>query len=99
MADRKITWSPRAKLRLFDIYSFFNNRNKNKIYSLKLSKIFKAHVIRLKKLPEIGVETNRENVRGLTVGDYIIYYKVEPYEIIILTVWDSRQNPEDLKIY
>ena len=45
-----------------------------------------------------SVKTNFENVRGLVVGDYILFYEIEPKQINIITVWDSRQNPEDLKI-
>lgn len=98
MASRKIVWSPRSKIRLYEILEFFNQRNKSTTYSQKLYKKFKEELSILKLQPEIGIKTNFDNVRGLIVGDYVLFYEIEKKQINILTVWDSRQNPEDLKI-
>ena len=98
MVSRKIIWSPRSKKRLYEILDFFNQRNQSTIYSRKLYKSFQIELSLLKLQPHIGVKTNFENVRGLIVGDYILFYEIEPKQINIITVWDSRQNPEDLKI-
>jgi hypothetical protein len=37
-------------------------------------------------------------VRGLIVGEFIIYYEHQDDTIIIHTIWDSRQNPDKLTI-
>ena len=50
------------------------------------------------KQPEIGKKTEMENVRGLIVSDFILFYEITPELIIVHTVWDSRQNPDDLVI-
>ena len=52
----------------------------------------------LKKYPNIGIQTDLENVRGLISGHYIIYYEITEKEIIIHTIWDNQQNPNNLKI-
>lgn len=98
MAKRKIIWSHRAKIKLFEILDFFAGRNGNTFYSKKLFSRFSKELNLLKKQPEIGVITDLEGVRGLIVGDYILYYEITPESIVIHTVWDVRQNPEDLKI-
>jgi len=52
----------------------------------------------LKKQPEIGIKTDLDNVRGLIVEDFILFYEIYPEMIVVHTVWDCRQNPESLKI-
>ncbi len=98
MVKRKIVWSNRAKIKLFDILDFYNERNKSKTYSKKLYKRFKKELLLLKKQPEIGIKTDLDNVRGLIVEDFILFYEIYPEMIVVHTVWDCRQNPESLKI-
>jgi len=38
------------------------------------------------------------SIRGLIIKNYVFYYEVNQNNIIIHTIWDSRQNPEDLEI-
>jgi plasmid stabilization system protein ParE len=98
MAKRKIIWSHRAKITLYGILKFYAERNRNKVYSEKLYKKISREIQILKKYPNIGILTDLENVKGLISGYYIVYYEVAEKEIIIHTIWDSRQNPENLKI-
>ncbi len=41
MVKRKIVWSHRAKIKLFEILDFYTERNKSDTYSKKLYKKFK----------------------------------------------------------
>jgi hypothetical protein len=50
------------------------------------------------KYPYLGIKTEIEDVRGLITGGYIIFYEITEKEIIVHTLWDCRQNPDDLKI-
>ena len=95
---RKIIWTSRAESVFANILEFYYNRNKTKIYSRKLNFEIKQLLNLLKKHPYIGQKTNFENIRVLLKGYYKFFYKIEPDKIIILLVWDCRQNPEDLKI-
>ncbi len=98
MAKRKIIWSHRANIKLFEIFDFYAKRNKSTPYSKKLYRKFKKELFLLLKQPEIGTKTDIESIRGLIVEEYILFYEVTPEMIIVHSVWDCRQNPDDLKI-
>jgi hypothetical protein len=38
------------------------------------------------------------NVRGLIGKSHVVYYEIDNQKIIVHTIWDSRQNPDDLAI-
>lgn len=98
MAKRKIIWSHKANIKLFEIFEFYTKRNKSSKYSARLYNRFKKELSLLDQNPEIGIKTDLENVRGLIVEDFILFYEVTSTRVIIHTVWDCRQNPDDLKI-
>lgn len=98
MARRKIIWSETATIMLFDILEFYRNRNQSDVYSRKLFKKINKSVDWLKKYPKIGVETDIENVRSLYIENYILFYKNEKLTLFILSIWDTRQNPDVIKI-
>ena len=98
MAKRKIIWSHKANIKLFEILEFYAMRNKSTIYSAKLFQQFKKEISLVDKNPEIGKKTDFESVRGLIVEDFILFYEVTSTNIIVHTVWDCRLNPIDLKI-
>ena len=94
MAQRKIIWSKRATIKLYSILEFYILRNKSKTYSTKLYTKINKEIRLLHKNPDLGIKTTDETIRGLIVESYIIYYQVTENEIIIHSIWDSRQNPE-----
>ncbi|WP_395053430.1 type II toxin-antitoxin system RelE/ParE family toxin [Flavobacterium sp.] len=98
MAERIIVWSENAKFELREIFKYFNFGNKSKIYSLKLNRLIQTELKLLLQNPEIGKITNTLNVRGLFIENYYIFYEINQKHIVILSVWDTRQNPERLKI-
>ena len=98
MAKRKIVWSHRARIKLLMILEFYTERNKSKTYSKKLYTKFNKELSLLLKQPEIGIKTELETVRGLIVDEFILFYEVTSEMIIVHTLWDSRQNPTELKI-
>lgn len=98
MAKRKIVWSHKANIKLFKILDYYSERNKSTTYSKKLYKKFKKELSILLKQPEIEINTDLESVRGLIIDEYILFYEVTSEFIIVHTVWDCNQNPDDLKI-
>lgn len=98
MVKRKIIWSYRAKSKFKSILSFYTERNGSNDYSAKLFTRINAEVKLLISNPGLGIKTEAERVRGLIIGDYIVYYETTDAEIIIHTLWDCKQNPKDLII-
>ena len=98
MAKLKIVWSQRANIKLFEILDFYTNRNKSTTYSTKLYKRFTKELRLLYKQPDLGKVTDFESIRGLIVEEFILFYEITKDQIIVHTVWDCRQNPDDLRI-
>jgi plasmid stabilization system protein ParE len=97
MVARRIVWTSTAKLQLKAIFDFFNFRNKSKLYSLNLNRLIQTELKILFQQPTIGKKTDTINVRGLLIENYYIFYEINETDIIILSVWDTRQNPKRLK--
>ena len=97
MVARRIVWSSSAKLQLKAIFEYFNFRNKSKSYSLKLNTLIQTELKILLHHPKIGKKTDSINVRGLLIENYYIFYEINETHIIILSVWDTRQDPKRLK--
>lgn len=95
---KQVIWSDRAKFELKVILEYWYYRNKSETYSLKLSNLFDEAVTKISNLPEIGKYTDNKESRIVIVRNYyLVYEELEKY-IFILTIWDSRQNPDSLKI-
>ena len=98
MVARRIIWTTSAKLQLKEIFEYFNSRNKSKSYSLKLNRIIQIELKTLLLQSNIGKKTDTINVRGLLIENYFVFYEINQTDIVVLAVWDTRQNPENLKI-
>ena len=98
MARREIVWSKNAEGHLKDVLDFYTQRNKNPTYSRTLYRLFKKELRTVLKKPEIGKKTKIDSIRGLIVKDYIIFYEIFEVSIVVLKVWDCRQNPKKLII-
>ena len=95
---KQIIWSRRAQTDRKEIFKYWNKRNKSNIYSKKLNELFKEAVRLISEYPEIGKPTDDKNARLKIVRDYLIIYEVDEIDrLLILTIWDSRQNPKRLK--
>jgi len=98
MAELSVIWSNRAKIKRFEILSFYNSRNKSNKFSKRLNQRINREIKLLSKSPNIGIKTDIENVRGLIIDNIVVYYEIAQNTIIVLFLWDSRQNPKDLNI-
>jgi plasmid stabilization system protein ParE len=98
MAERRIIWSPKAKLDLLEILEFYYKRNGNKTYSIKLNSLIRESIRKLKTHSHIGVNTDIKNVKNLIKGDFLVFYEIKVNQIEILTIWNSNQDPKRLKI-
>jgi len=96
---RKIIWSKKAIQQRKDILAYWSERNQSDAYSKKLNTLFRNEVNILAKYPNIGRMSDIENVRIRVVKNYLLFYQEKNKELQILSIWDSRQNPEKMKAY
>ncbi|MBW6480416.1 MAG: type II toxin-antitoxin system RelE/ParE family toxin [Bacteroidales bacterium] len=95
---REVVWTRNSEIQLQEILDFFNRRNKSSAYSQKLYKLFKSELNTAAKQPEIGIKTRLDGIRGIIVGDYILFYEIFDNKLLVLKVWDCRQDPDKLDI-
>lgn len=95
---KQIIWSRRAQTDRKEILKYWNKRNKSKLFSKKLNELFKEAVKLIAEHPEMGKPTDIKNVRSKIVRDYLMIYEVnDKDQLLILTIWDSRQCPRRLE--
>lgn len=93
---RKVIWTERAHKERIAIFTYWNDRNESFIFSRKLNELIKDSLKLISKHPQIGQLTSKKNVRVKVLRDYLIVYEVTTREIIVLSLWDCRQNPKEL---
>ena len=91
---RQIIWTERAQKDRIEILTFWNYHNKSSAYSKKLYGLIKESLKLISKHPFIGKPTNVDNVRVKILRDYLIIYEITNIEIVVLSIWDSRQKPK-----
>lgn len=99
----KIIFTAVAKARLKDIYIYYKQEASLKVAQSVKDKILDG-IRKLKTYPELGSEESylsylKRGYRKLIIGNYKIIYRIIENEIVIDTVFDSRQEPEEMKIY
>ena len=95
---KRIIWSVKAVSVFSKILDFYYQRNGTKAYSSGLNNEVRETIALLKKHPFLGRKTEFDHVRVLIKGDYKIFYQIMEKEILILMIWDSRQDPTDLNL-
>ncbi len=95
---RRIIWTKIAQEDRKQIFEYWNNRNKSKEYSKKLQSLFKESLLLVKNNPSIGKKSDLKDVRIKIVRDYQLFYQHTKDSIYVLTIWDSRQDPDKLEI-
>jgi plasmid stabilization system protein ParE len=95
---RRLIWSIEARNSRKKIFDYWNNRNKSKVYSRKLNLLFNTNLKIVIQLPEFGKPTFQENTKFIITSHFEIIYKITPNEIVVLDIWDTRQNPQNFPI-
>ncbi len=91
---KQIIWSLQAQEDRKQILSYWNNRNQSTTYSKKLHQLFKDALKLVSQFPQIGRQTDIDNVRIKLVKDYLVVYEEDKTNIYVLKIWDGRRNPE-----
>lgn len=95
---RRVIWTRKAIEERKIILSYWVHRTKSKAYSLKLNNLFIENIKILAEQPFIGRKTDEEDIRIRVVRNYLVFYEIRPTQIIILTIWDSRRNPQKIHL-
>jgi toxin YoeB len=94
---KQVIWSLRAQNDKKEILDYWRQKNKSNTYSKKLNELFKESIKIILDFPQIGKVTDDTKARIKIVKDYLIIYEETETQIFILTIWDSRQDPDNLK--
>lgn len=97
MAGR-IIWTPQAKIDRFDILEFYHNKGTPKNTLIKIDNRIRNIIEYLEIFPDLGVEFKSKNARILYKDNYAIIYRIEDPDILILQIWDTRQDPKKLPL-
>ncbi|XOV95014.1 MAG: type II toxin-antitoxin system RelE/ParE family toxin [Bacteroidota bacterium] len=95
---RRIIWTKIAQEDRKQIFEYWNNRNKSKQYSKKLQSLIKESLHLVGNNPLIGKKSDLKDVRIKIVRDYQLFYQFTEDSVFVLSVWDSRQDPDKLEI-
>ncbi len=99
MAGKRLIWSIDAKCELNEILRFFRKRNGNNEYSRRLSQEFRLTQKHIEQNELIGQQIGNTNLRFVVVvNTYRMFYRIESKQNTVVSVWDGRRNPEDLKV-
>ena len=94
---KQVIWTLRAQTDRKNILEYWRQRNKSVTYSKKLDDLFREAISLIKDFPQIGKQTDDQKARIKVVKDYLLIYEETTDSIIVLTIWDSRQDPEKLE--
>jgi addiction module RelE/StbE family toxin len=89
----KIIWTVKAQKDRVEILEYWINKNKSAIFASKLNEIFNDRVEIIAQYPNLGIITEMKQVRAHIVRDYFIFYKIIEKTIVIVSIFDTRQNP------
>lgn len=95
MADKKIVWSKRASHELKRALEFYNQRNGNTTYSLRILNEVDFLLKNLSKNELIGRLTSNKFTRVIPMKEYLIFIEVTHNNIEIVSFWDNRQGIKD----
>jgi plasmid stabilization system protein ParE len=92
MAKKQVIWSKRANAELVSVLEFFNERNGNSNYSLKILKEVEDILNALSENELMGRLSSDRRTRVIVMGVYLIFYDITEERIEILSFWDNRQD-------
>jgi len=93
---KRLKWTEFSKSQRKNILEYWNDRNQSKEYSRKLNKLFDKISLMILEHPEIGIKISGSECRVRLIKDYYIIYINSEKSVDILSIFDTRQNPEKL---
>jgi len=94
MVKRTIVWTRRAEEELISVLKYYNQRNQSNKYSLKILSDIERKSNLLISYPEIGRIADNKKSRVIVFEYFLLFYEVLQTSIVVLSFWDSRQDPD-----
>ncbi len=91
---RQIIWSEKVQQEIRDIHDYWVERTGSEKYTIKLEESFFKAADSLESSPYQGKLTKAESIRYLIVKYHKLFYTVQTDEIVILSVFDTRRDPD-----
>jgi toxin YoeB len=92
----KVVWADLALRSLHQILFYWVEHTQSVKYSNQLLEKIDSTILRLQKFPNLGKLYKNGPIRKTIIGDLSIFYLVDIKNILILLIWDNRQNPNKL---
>jgi plasmid stabilization system protein ParE len=93
--DKTITWKPKAIQQYHDLVQFLKDEFSEATAEKFVEKVT-AKMAQLERYPESGLATRLKTVRRAKVGKLnSFYYRISGTKVIILFVWNARQDPKN----
>ncbi|QOW11078.1 type II toxin-antitoxin system RelE/ParE family toxin [Kaistella flava (ex Peng et al. 2021)] len=96
---KKVSWSVKASKELNEVYDYWALNNNSNVYSEKiLDEIFRM-INLVRSQSYIGEESKIKKIRRvLILENFSLFYKLMDDEIKVLSFFDNRRDPGNLKI-
>ena len=89
----RILWADRAVQERHAILEFYRKRNGSARYSQELLRHFRNNLRLAADLELMGKPTDVAGVHCLFVVDYSIFYTTHEEDLLVLSLWDNRRDP------
>jgi plasmid stabilization system protein ParE len=93
---KRVVRTTTAKQQRRNILEYWIERTGSKKYSKRISATLKRRIKYVAEFNYMGKPTDFKDTRVTAARHFSIFYKVQQDRIIITSIWDNRQNPDDL---
>lgn len=94
---KKVVFAERSEKERLSILEYYLEATGSKSIPAKIYQQFNRVIDNIRQFPESGKKLKNNN-RGIIQSHYKIVYKIEKESLIILHIWDTRQNPKKLPL-
>jgi toxin YoeB len=90
----RVLWTERVINERNAILDFYRKRNQSVRYSQELLRHFRNGLRLVADQELLGNPTDVYGIRCLFVVDYSLFYTTRGNDLLILSVWDNRRDPD-----
>ncbi|MBV7440156.1 type II toxin-antitoxin system RelE/ParE family toxin [Weeksellaceae bacterium TAE3-ERU29] len=95
----RVEWSNRALKEFLDTLEYWKSHNLSSQYSEKIRQAVSENIKAVQITPYIGKKIANKSIRKINfLSDFSLVYSVDESSIKIISFWDGRRCPNDLKI-